>query len=98
MDICPKCGLPLAACICEDLAKSQQEIVVREEKRRFGKVNTIVSGLEGVDIKDVGKNLKAKLACGGTVKGKQIELQGSHKGKVKALLVDLGFDGDQIKD
>lgn len=86
------------ACMCEDLAKTQQEIVVREEKRRFGKINTIVSGLEGVDIKDVAKNLKAKLACGGTVKDKQIELQGSHKNKVKELLVNLGFEADQIRD
>lgn len=84
--------------MCEDLAKTQQEIVVREEKRRFGKINTIVSGLEGVDIKDVAKNLKAKLACGGTVKDKQIELQGSHKNKVKELLVNLGFEADQIRD
>jgi translation initiation factor 1 (eIF-1/SUI1) len=37
---------------------------------------TIVTGLEGVDIKEIAKKLKSKLACGGTiVNGKIIELQ-----------------------
>ena len=97
MDICPKCGLPIAACVCEEIAKTQQEIEVKSEKRRFGKITTIVTGLEGVDIKDVARQLKAKLACGGTVqKGGEIELQGNHKEKVKDLLVGLGFEEAQI--
>ena len=98
MDICPKCGLPIAACVCEEIAKTQQKIEVITEKRKFGKITTIVTGLEGVDIKDVAKRLKEKLACGGTVDGKNIELQGNHRGKVKPILVDIGFDESQIKD
>jgi translation initiation factor 1 len=97
MNICPKCGLPSEACVCEEIAKTQQEIEVKSEKRRFGKVTTIVSGIEGVDVKDVGKKLKAKLACGGTLKGKEIELQGEHRSRVKEILIDLGFDAEQIK-
>jgi len=97
MDICPKCGLPLQACVCEEIAKADQEIIIKMEKRRFGKIQTIVVGLEGVDIKDIAKQLKSKLACGGTIKNKSIELQGDHKNNIKPLLVDLGFNEAQIK-
>lgn len=99
MEICPKCGLPEAACVCGDIAKTQQNIEVRTEKRRFGKVNTIISGFDdGVDIKAIAKRLKAKRACGGTMKNKVIELQGNHKGFIKPILVSEGFSEGQIKD
>ena len=98
MDICPKCGLPLQACVCEQIAKTDQQVEVRTEKRRFGKLATIVTGLEGVDIKDIAKRLKEKLACGGTVKNNIVELQGNHKGKVKPILVELGFSPEQIRE
>jgi len=98
MDICPKCGLPLQACVCEQIAKTDQQIEVRTEKRRFGKLATIVTGLEGVDMKDIAKRLKEKLACGGTIKKNIIELQGNHKGKVKPILMELGFSSEQIKE
>ncbi|MGC9309284.1 MAG: stress response translation initiation inhibitor YciH [Candidatus Nanoarchaeia archaeon] len=98
MNICPKCGLPLEACVCKEIAKTQQEIEVRTEKRIFGKVITLVKGLQDVDIKDIAKQLKSKLACGGTVKNKVIELQGEHRKKVKPLLVEMGFEESQIKD
>lgn len=97
LDICPKCGLPIAACVCEEIAKSDQQIIVKTEKRRFGKVQTIVTGFEGVAIKDIAKKLKTELACGGTVKNNAIELQGNHKDKIKALLVEEGFEEGQIK-
>ena len=99
MDICPKCGLPLAACVCGEIAKTQQQIAVKTEKRRFGKVNTMISGFDdGVDMKDIAKQLKVKRACGGTVKNKVIELQGNHKGHIKPILVEMGFSENQIND
>ena len=99
MDICPKCGLPEAACVCGEIAKTQQQIFVKTEKRRFGKITTLVSGFDdGVDIKDIAKTLKAKRACGGTVKNKVIELQGNHKGRIKPILAGLGFDENQIEE
>lgn len=99
MEICPKCGLPEAACVCGEIAKTQQNITVTTEKRRFGKVNTIISGFDdGVDIKAIAKKLKAKRACGGTMKNKQVELQGNHKGFIKPILVTEGFSEEQIQD
>jgi translation initiation factor 1 len=99
VDICPKCGLPIQACVCSEIAKTQQQIEVKTEKRRFGKVSTIVTGFDdGVDVKAIAKALKAKRACGGTFKNKVIELQGNHRGFIKPILVDLGFSPDGIKE
>jgi len=89
----------MPACVCGEIAKTQQEITVSTERRRFGKVNTMISGFDdGVDIKDIAKKLKMKRACGGTVKNKVIELQGNHKGFIKTILVSEGFSEDQIKE
>lgn len=99
MEICPKCSLPIQACVCSEIAKSQQVIQITTEKRRFGKVTTVIKGFdEDVDIKSIGKKLKSELACGGTIKANTIELQGNHKSKIKPLLVSLGFNSEQIKD
>ena len=56
MDICPKCGLPLQACVCEEIAKTEQRIQIQTAKKKFGKVITIVSGFQGVDLKNIAKN------------------------------------------
>jgi len=99
VDICPKCGLPIPACVCGEIAKANQKIDVKTEKRRFGKMNTMISGFDdGVDIKDIAKKLKVKMACGGTVKNGIIELQGNHKGHIKPILVEMGFSEEQIND
>lgn len=98
MNICPNCGLPSEACVCKEIAKTQQQIEVKTEKRRFGKLSTIITGFEDVDIKDIAKKLKSELACGGTVKKNIIELQGDHRKKIGPLLIELGFDENQIKN
>ncbi len=98
IDVCPTCGLNKQLCVCETIAKEKQRIQVRMVKRRFGKMTTLVEGLDtSVDIKDIAKKLKSKLACGGTVKSKVIELQGEHVMKVKEELVKLGFKKDTIE-
>ena len=99
MDICPKCGLPLQACVCKEIAKTEQRIKVITDKRRYGKIITLVTGLSNdVDFKEIAKILKSELACGGTVKNKVIELQGEHRKKVKPILIKLGFQEDAIED
>jgi Translation initiation factor 1 (eIF-1/SUI1) and related proteins len=99
MDICPKCGLPKQACICEEIAKSEQRIVVKLEKRKFGKLITVVEGLgKEVNMKEIAKGLKNELACGGTVKDNKIELQGDHSRRIKEALIKLGFNENQISE
>lgn len=96
MEICPKCGLPKQACVCENIAKGSQKIKVTTDKKRYGKIVTIISGLEGVDVRDIAKTLKNELACGGTYKEDTIELQGDHRKKIREVLVKLGFDEESI--
>lgn len=97
-DVCPKCGLPKELCVCESIAKESQKIEVALEKRKFGKVYTVISGIDEkeIDIKSLLKKLKSKFACGGTAKDGNIELQGNHKSKVKELLVESGFAPESI--
>ncbi len=98
MEICPKCGLPKPACICDKIQKSSQRIRVTNDKKRYGKIVTLVSGFDNtIDVKQIAKELKNSLACGGTVKDKVIELQGEHSKKIKPILVKLGFDENSIE-
>jgi translation initiation factor 1 len=99
MEIDPRTGLPVDALAWEDLARGEQQITVTTEKRRYGKVTTLVSGFDkSIDLKSTAKALKEGLACGGTIRDRTIELQGDHKHRVRAVLVKLGFSNDSIDD
>jgi len=91
--ICPKCGLPMELCMCEELAREQQSVRIAVDTRRYGKTVTVIDGFEGneIDINDLAKKLKSKCAAGGTCKDGRIELQGDHKKKVDAALKEMGF-------
>ena len=96
--VCPKCGLSKDLCVCEALAKEKERIRITAVKRRYGKFITLVEGLsKDVDAKQVLKELKTRLACGGTIKDGIIELQGNHREKVKPILEKLGFSAEQIE-
>lgn len=96
-EVCPVCGLPKELCSCGEMAKEGEQIKVRVLRRRFGKLVTIISGLENHErAKELEKILKKKLACGGTVKGNEIELQGDHKKKIKEILLTQGYKEELI--
>jgi len=93
---CPRCGLPRELCVCDEMTKEGQRIRVRNDKRKYGKPVTIVGGLDDVDVHKIAKELKRRMACGGTSKGNTIELQGNHLAKMKNVLVSMGFSEDMI--
>lgn len=97
--ICPKCGLTKDICVCETIALESQFVKVYTVKRRFGKLTTLVEGIDqkSVNLKEIAKKLKEKFACGGTVKDGMIELQGNHITQTKQELIKMGFDEDSIK-
>ena len=98
MGVCNQCGLPEDLCVCEAIAREQQKITVKIEKRKFGKKYTIVDGIEKeANINEIVKKLKSKFACGGTAKKGRVELQGDHKNRMKQALVDLGFPEETIE-
>lgn len=92
--ICTGCGLPDEICVCEDIAREQQEIRINVDSRRYGKLMTIVSGMDenSIDVPGLLSKLKGKCACGGAYKEGHIELQGDHRKKVQAVLTEMGFD------
>jgi translation initiation factor 1 len=93
---CTKCGLPKELCVCDEMTREGQRIRVRSDKRRYGKIVTIIEGLKDVDLDKVAKELKRKMACGGTMKNDKIELQGDHKHRAKDALIEIGFSADMI--
>ena len=95
--ICPKCGLPKSLCVCETIEREARVIKVYVESRRFGKPMTIVEGIDEKAGKNVAKQLKRKLACGGTFKNGRIELQGNHVARVKEILKEMGYEEEQIE-
>ena len=92
-NICNVCVLPMELCICQEIAKEQQRAVITTARRRYGKIVTIIEGIEdtAIDINKLAKTLKAKCAAGLTVKGRTIELQGEHKKKAAEVLKNNGF-------
>ena len=99
-ETCKTCGLPKTLCVCADIAKEEAtSIKVYVERRKFGKMVTIIQGLDpkAIDLAKLTKKLKTKLATGGTHKDGRIELQGNHTWDVKDILVKEGFDEAQIE-
>ena len=92
-DLSSVSGLPDELGIDEDLGRTQQRLSIRTDTRRYGKAVTIVSGFDAgvTDVKDIASQLKSKLACGGTVEGDEIELQGDHADRAADLLDDMGY-------
>ncbi len=98
-EVCQTCGLPKELCVCESIAKESQKIKVYTTEKKFGKVVTIIDGIgdKQIDMRDLIKKLKNKLACGGSIVEERIELQGNHKQKVMAALVEAGFSPETIE-
>ncbi len=90
-------GLPKELLDFGDITKESQKIKVRAMQARFGKVVTVVSGFDDPEeAKRLGKEMKKKFACGGTVKGTQIVLQGKHAPKVRQILLSEGYREELI--
>lgn len=98
-EVCSTCGLPKELCVCETIAKETQNIEITTAKKKYGKLITIIKGIDNkqIDIKDVAKKLKSEFACGGTVKKGIVELQGDHKQKVKQALIQMGFPAETVE-
>ena len=85
--------------MCQTIAKEAQKVKVTVIQKRYGKYMTVIKGIDTakIDVKDLLKKLKSRLACGGTYKHEEIELQGDHRHRVKELLIKEGFPKEIIK-
>lgn len=88
----------LDLCVCEILDKQgTSKIKVYTENKKFKKLVTVVQGIDKSQLESTTKELKHKLACGGTCKEGIIILQGDHKKKVAPVLKALGYPQESIE-
>ncbi|MGC1481230.1 MAG: translation initiation factor [Chthoniobacterales bacterium] len=71
-------------------------VVLRREKARRGGKTVVVVGSFAGDItddrlEDLAKRARQQCGCGGTVRKREIELQGGDSAKVRAFFEDEGF-------
>lgn len=82
-------GQPAAA------VKAGRVVLRREKAHRGGKTVLVVDGFgeqHSADaIESLGKRLRSGCGCGGTVRGRSIELQGDQPARVRAFLEAEGF-------
>lgn len=87
--------------LIDDVDKSFSKVEIRVEKRKYGKMWAVVSGVdaETPKLKEIVKTIKNRLAVGGTIKGKNIEVLFGKTDKTKQLidiLVKEGFNRESI--
>lgn len=75
------------------LLPKDQPLRIRREKRRKGKIVTVVEGLDPAasDLGAILRQLKSACAAGGTATGGVLEIQGDHLKRVVAILEGLGY-------
>lgn len=70
-------------------------VLRREKARRGGKTVVVVSGFpEAISsgrIEEFARDARNRCGCGGTVRGREIELQGDQPGRVRQFFEDAGF-------
>lgn len=77
----------------DDLARAEQRLDIRVEKRTYDKPVTVIEGFDtdSVDVGEIASDLKSGVGAGGTVDDGTIEIQGDHVDRVADLLEERGF-------
>ena len=97
---CEKCGELEDECTCPPLEAQQvppakQTAQIRIEKRKKGKVVTVVRGLAegnpGRHLAELLTKLKNACGAGGTIQDETIEIQGDHQLRIENLLKEIGY-------
>jgi len=95
---CETCGELEADCTCAPeppprTPPEDQTAKLSIEKRKRGKVVTLVSGLpeDGNDLPGLLTQLKSACGSGGTLKADVLELQGNQLTRTREVLKELGY-------
>ncbi|MCI4369694.1 MAG: stress response translation initiation inhibitor YciH [Thermoplasmata archaeon] len=84
--------------ILSALDRETARIRVRAEPRRYNKPATVIGGFPpGVDLEETTRQLKNRLATGGSVVDGEVYLQGDHRARIRNELARLGFDPETIE-
>ena len=95
---CEQCGELDENCVCPPeqpvtVPPEKQTAKLSVEKRKKGKVVTLVRGLLATeaDLPELLTQLKSTCGAGGTLKDDELEIQGRHLDRVREQLQKLGF-------
>lgn len=95
---CERCQQLESDCQCPPpphqwLAADQQTASVRLQRRKGGRVVTLIAGLQPQesDFTALLKSLKDSCAAGGAVRDDHLEIQGDHADRVRQQLRQLGY-------
>ena len=97
---CCQCGELESDCTCastpaevQPTSPASQTAHLCLEKRRQGKIVTVIRGLkaEGNDLPRLVAELKSLCGAGGTVKGDVLEIQGNHLRRISEHLRQAGY-------
>jgi translation initiation factor 1 len=97
---CERCGLLESECRCPPeppvkhvIAPDTQPARLAVERRKKGKVVTVVRGLTAADndLSALLTRLKSACGAGGTIDGDTLEIQGEHLDRLRTLLIGIGY-------
>lgn len=97
---CERCDLPETECRCLPepvksnlVAPQRQTAVLSTQKRKKGKLVTLIQGLAAAenDFPQLLTRLKNSCGSGGTIDGDCIELQGDQVDRLRKTLSELGY-------
>jgi translation initiation factor 1 len=97
---CEQCGGDVKLCKCPppsqavvDTPPEKQLLKIRLEKRKRGKLVTVISGFTCVSsqLQQTLSHLQSQCGAGGSIDQQNIELQGDHTVRIPALLIARGY-------
>ena len=98
--LCEQCGGDRKLCKCPPRSKpvvetppEKQSLKVRLDKRKRGKLVTVISGFTCVatQLQQTLSHLQSHCGAGGSINEQNIELQGDHTARVPSLLIARGY-------
>ena len=98
--VCERCKKPESECSCPPepvpsslLPPNKQTAKLAVEKRKKGKVVTVIRGLAAGanDLPALLARLKNACGAGGTLDGETLEVQGDHVERLRKLLGEIGY-------
>ena len=95
---CDRCGALEADCKCPPLPAgrippNQQTAKLSIEKRKKGKVVTVIRGLSerANDLPALLSQFKSQCGAGGTIQEDCVEIQGEHLDRIRKALSEMGY-------